>query len=59
MSEDEQLRRATEESLYNSRSNSSPTAPPYPTDDNPSFSSNTDNYDTETIRRLRLRHYQN
>jgi hypothetical protein len=64
MTEDEQLRRATEESLLNSRSNSYPTAPPYPTDDNFRFSSHsnerqTNNYDAETIRRLRLRHYQN
>jgi hypothetical protein len=64
MTEDEQLRRATEESLLNSRSNSYPTAPPYPTDDNFGFPSNsnerqTNNYDAETIRRIRLRRYQN
>jgi hypothetical protein len=82
MSEEEQLRRATEESLYDSGNNQSysyPTAPPYqsdtrpnhhnsppyPTDDNFRHSSGPNqsyerqpNYDAETIRRLRLRHYQ-
>ena len=56
MSEEEQLRRAYEESLRDNQTpgqpSAQPTAPPYPTEpQNPS--------DAETLRRLRLRRYQN
>lgn len=59
MTEEEQLRRATEESLRNNRSDSHPTAPPYPTQTHsnpPPYPTN--DYDAETIRQIRLRRYQ-
>ena len=64
MSEEEQLRRAYEESLrdanrqnYQQNTGVPPTAPPYPTDDNYS-NLNRNPMDAETLRQLRLRRYQ-
>ena len=57
LSEEEQLRRAYEESLRDSNRYNGPTAPPYPTEDTGYNSGNPP--DAETLRRIRLRRYQN
>ncbi|CAG2172703.1 unnamed protein product [Oppiella nova] len=59
MSEEEQLRRAYEQSLNdnrNSRPRTQPTAPPYPTENSDNYPQNPS--DAETLRQLRLRRYQ-
>ncbi|CAG2101730.1 unnamed protein product [Medioppia subpectinata] len=59
MSEEEQLRRAYEQSLNdnrNSRPTAQPTAPPYPTENSYNYPQNPS--DAERLRQLRLRRYQ-